>query len=542
MRVFVLLIFLLLLQLSLSAQPLSVSPTVLNFGEMDEFKLDSLPVTLFSNSNRIDTFSLRIPFTEFGSRPFRVKDSLIFIQPSASKIVWVYAHIKHNTINEGHLIVNLRSRLGNSECHIVPLFCQGKFSKSYYAQTKNLSEDALKSVLKSRLTQGQVNFSYDVARDKMYGFIDNVNDTVTCVYTNRKAKFNTRAGATSNNFNCEHTFPQGFFNSQLPMRSDIHHLFSTDEDANNSRGNLPFGVATPPLVQEAINAPSKNGGGRYEPQDKHKGNCARAMMYFVLRYQDYNNFYAPQDAQLRIWHKQFPPLPADTLRHSLIFQEQANRNPFVDYPQFADRIKSLTSFSASDSIQFLNLSSSEIYLDSAISGSSEGSICIWNEGNKVIQIQNSGFSQGRVEFLGNVPPTFSLGKNQARQISFRRIQAGPDTLKFYTNQVGLPSLQIPVRQSQLVFAQPSLFAKNVRVFPVPSSSFFAVEGLPHGTWVVSVSDVMGRKVFESAVESTQKPVYINRPVTVNGGIFILMAVSGDETFQQRIIFDKNINR
>lgn len=518
------------------AQSVSVHPTFLNFGEMDERKLDSLPVTLSSGSSRIDTFSLRVPFREFASRPFWVKDSLIVIPPGASKVVWVYARITHNVRNSGHLLIKLVSKTGSTQCHEVGILCQGRYSRSYYAGTSNLSEEVLKLALKSRLASGQINLSYDVARDKMYGLIDNINDSVTCVYTNRKAKFNTRSGATNNNFNCEHTFPQGFFNSQLPMRSDIHHLFSTDEDANNSRGNLPFGVAVPPFIQVAINAPSKNGGGRYEPQDRHKGNCARAMMYFVLRYQDYSNFYASQDAQLRLWHKQYPPLPADTVRHSFIFQEQGNRNPFVDYPQLADRIKSLTSFSVSDSVQQLNISSYEIHLDTSESDFPTGSVCVWNEGNKAIQIQNFGFSQGNVEFLGSVPSTFSLAKNQARKIAFRLLQPGTDTLKLIANQGSLPVLNVPVKTLQVVSAHRPIL-KEIRVFPSPSSTSFGIDGLDEGMWEITLSDFLGRNTLELVVHAEERPVQIIKPAYVKPGVYLLKAVCGSKAFRHRVVFE-----
>src|SRR5690606_29957586 len=108
---------------------------------------------------------------------------------------------------------------------VVHVKAQGRYSNSYYSPTENLSEEALKTALNTLLAQNYSGLSYNSARDVMYATLDNVGGDVTCVYTGRTATFNDRPGANNNNFNCEHTFPQGFFNQASPMRNDIHHLF-----------------------------------------------------------------------------------------------------------------------------------------------------------------------------------------------------------------------------------------------------------------------------------------------------------------------------
>ena len=45
-------------------------------------------------------------------------------------------------------------------------------------------------------------------------------------------------------FNTEHTFPQSFFSQNLPMRSDLFHIFPTLATANSERANFPFGVVS----------------------------------------------------------------------------------------------------------------------------------------------------------------------------------------------------------------------------------------------------------------------------------------------------------
>jgi hypothetical protein len=123
------------------------------------------------------------------------------------------------------------------------------------------------------------------------------------------------------------------------MKSDIHHLFPTDETANTQRSNNPFGVVTGTPAWSV--GGSKRLNGVFEPRDAHKGDAARAMMYFVTRFGDYSSFYAQQASVLEGWHQQFPPDSADRDRNQGIAALQNTRNPYVDYPQIMERLVSL---------------------------------------------------------------------------------------------------------------------------------------------------------------------------------------------------------
>jgi hypothetical protein len=283
------------------------------------------------------------------------------------------------------------------------------------------------------------------------------------------------------------------------MVSDIHHLFSTDENANNSRGNLPFGIAKAPFIATAINAPSKNGGGVYEPQDSHKGNCARAMMYFVLRYQDYQNFYASakQDSSFRAWNFTFLPKSKDTLRNAMVFAEQNNRNPFVDYPQFANRMKNLIGISISDSIQKIGISS-ESFLHGGGPDFSR-SLVVWNEGNKKTRISNIRFALNSPLFLNNSNQNFTLGYNEAKLISFD-IQpqiAGLDTLIFETDAPGFATIRVPVN-AILISNKEKFTAKAPQIFPNPGTDVTYIANLePNNQAVkVKIANIQGKLLKE----------------------------------------------
>src|SRR6185295_4028554 len=183
---------------------------------------------------------------------------------------------------------------------------------------------------------GYISLGYNLARDSMFMWFDNKKtngqgasqNTLECIYTGREAiGYTSRSDCQTNfSFNTEHTFPQSLFASNEPMRSDLHHLFPTDDASNNERADNPFGIVT--------NATWSVGGSKsnrsiFEPRDQQKGATARAMMYFVLRYQNYNSFFTSQESILRTWHQNFPNTQIERTRNDDIYGMQHNRNPFV---------------------------------------------------------------------------------------------------------------------------------------------------------------------------------------------------------------------
>ncbi len=192
---------------------------------------------------------------------------------------------------------------------------------------------------------------YNSARDAMYGTIDNKDGNIVCVYTGFTIQANTRGDAFSKGINTEHTWPQGMFGSDEPMRGDIHHLFPTLVEANSERSNDPFdeipddqttswwyldnkGSQTS-IPTENIDLYSEEVSGKFEPREDHKGNVARAIFYFWAIYQNTNDvsddasFFNGMKDVLLTWHDLDPVDEAEVQRSLGAEQAQGNRNPFV---------------------------------------------------------------------------------------------------------------------------------------------------------------------------------------------------------------------
>ena len=276
---------------------------------------------------------------------------------------------------------------------IYGLTATAKYPDAIYSFSQGLSDEPLKSALKTFTTAGYISLGYNAARDRMFETVDDYGaDTIECVYTGRKIKAVTRTEAQNQNFNTEHTWPQSNFNENEPMRSDIHHLFPTDETANTYRSNYPFGYVVTNITWQV--GGSKLGRDIYnsivfEPRNVHKGNAARAVFYFVIRHQNYGSFLTlNQETALRQFHLQDTVDARERLRSDRIKQFQNNRNPFADHPEFVERIR--TFYTASNTAPKAEITAApfNVYFDTLANAGDTVSyyVSILNYGNTDLNI------------------------------------------------------------------------------------------------------------------------------------------------------------
>jgi endonuclease I/V8-like Glu-specific endopeptidase len=142
-------------------------------------------------------------------------------------------------------------------------------------------------------------------------------------------------------YNCEHVVPQSWFAKREPMRGDLHHLFASESGCNSFRGNHAYFDF--PDFEEALRTDcGKREEGRFEPASG-KGAVARATLYFLIRYPGLIGDAArelPADrlALLLDWHRRHPVDRYERHRCAAIEEAQGNRNPLIDFPEWADRI------------------------------------------------------------------------------------------------------------------------------------------------------------------------------------------------------------
>lgn len=146
----------------------------------------------------------------------------------------------------------------------------------------------------------------------------------------------------ANILNTEHTWPQSKFGGKEKevQKSDLHHLYPSDSELNSIRGNFPLGEVVsgekPTKCPTSRFGKDQNGQFVFEPPQHHKGDAARALLYFSVRYG--LAISAAQEKVLREWHKADPVNEGDLKRNSAVQKAQGNRNPFVDRPELVDQV------------------------------------------------------------------------------------------------------------------------------------------------------------------------------------------------------------
>ncbi|MCE1165742.1 MAG: endonuclease [Bacteroidetes bacterium] len=306
------------------------------------------------------------------------------------------------------------------------LLATAKYPESYYAFSQGLYDEALKSAIKTFTTTGHIPLTYNTARDAMYGTIDHYEspDTIECIYTGRKAIVRTRAEATAQNFNCEHTLPQSFFNSNVPMVSDLFHLYPTDETANNARSNYPFGKVVSNITwQTGGSKLGKDSTGEtvFEPRDVHKGNVARSLFYFCVTYpSSFGSFMSvKQENILRQWNVLDTVDAKERLRNTRIHTAQNTYNPFIDHPEIVDRITSVISTANATPKAKISAAPFNVQFDTvAANDTTSYYIAVMNYGNASLTISSavSSITQFVVE---SVPASIPQGEMRYIKVKFR---------------------------------------------------------------------------------------------------------------------------
>ena len=194
---------------------------------------------------------------------------------------------------------------------------------AYYQSADGLSGETLLLALNGIINNGFNQLSYDDAKwvlEESDRDPDNANNVIL-VYT----RDSIQGQWNYPNWNREHTWPQSKLHTS-GQKADMHNLKPSDPTENSRRGNLPFGYMT--------------GSGVYEPHDDVKGDVARILFYMATMYTDLNieSGVVGNLSILLEWHQNDPVDDFERTRNDVIFSHQGNRNPFIDYPIFAELI------------------------------------------------------------------------------------------------------------------------------------------------------------------------------------------------------------
>jgi endonuclease I len=225
---------------------------------------------------------------------------------------------------------------------------------SYYASANGLTGDGLKGALNT-IINDHTAFDYSPCVWEILKEADqdpdNTNNVIG-IYTRRSIPKSDQdsGGNTPDYWNREHLWPnsKGFRSRDQHAYRDAHHLRASDKSVNDDRANNDFangGIADTECTE------CKEGNGTWEAPDVVKGDIARAMFYMVVRYEGNDTSGVPdlelvdrltttgearmgQLCELVDWHLNDPVSAEEQLRNEIVYSWQANRNPFIDHPEY----------------------------------------------------------------------------------------------------------------------------------------------------------------------------------------------------------------
>jgi endonuclease I len=189
----------------------------------------------------------------------------------------------------------------------------------------------------------------------------NNSNNIILFYSQASVSKSTQAGSGGSGntaFNREHLWPRSYgVDTSGSDNTDLHHLVPTYAGVNSSRGNKYFDYSDPeasgyssPAYELAPQCTSTD--DTFEPSDAQKGHVARAILYMATRYDYLEIVNTPpsgppstsdstmaQLSALLDWNRKALPTTKEKNNNQKIYDlYQNNRNPFIDYPEFADAI------------------------------------------------------------------------------------------------------------------------------------------------------------------------------------------------------------
>jgi len=430
-----------------------------------------------------------------------------------------------------------------------------KYPESYYSFSQGLFDEALKTAIRTYTTTGYISLGYNTARDKMFETVDDYNndDTIECVYIGRKIKAATRTEAQNQNFNTEHTLPQSNFNEAEPMRSDLFHLYPTDNTPNNYRSNYNFGHVVANITYE--NNGSKlgkdsTGATVFEPRDVHKGNVARSLFYFVTKYGNSNNYLTlKEENTLRWWNYLDTVNARERTRNVRIKSFQNVFNPFIDHPELAERITSFYTTGNAAPKGKISAAPWNVVYDTTRSGdTSSYYVAIMNYGNATLTV-SSVTSNSTAFVVESSPASIAAGELAYAKVKFK--PTSPFTLYSGTLTIANSDLVKTVTLTgvsgqtlgieQLGSTVPSSYSLNQN-YPNPFNPETNIEfSLPKSSFVnLSVFDISG-KLVSTLVESSLSAGKYNYRFTSEGlssGVYFYKLVAGDFMDVKRLMIVK----
>lgn len=236
----------------------------------------------------------------------------------------------------------------------------------YYTAAEGLTGTSLKEALQTISANNHTPLAYSATFNPLRAIHEdpnNSNNVITVYSGTSLGKFDVYfpgGGLNSDQaWDREHLWPVSYGlnpnGSEGPAYSDLFNLRPAISSVNSQRGNLYFDnssgtISVPPLAPLC-----SYDNNSWQPRDSEKGDLARVMFYMATRYDGSepgtiglelaNSPSSPAStgrfanlSTMLSWHEEDPVTEGERRIHQLIVNQQGNRNPFVDRPDFVAQV------------------------------------------------------------------------------------------------------------------------------------------------------------------------------------------------------------
>ena len=186
----------------------------------------------------------------------------------------------------------------------------------------------------------------------------NKSGNILLFYTGMSYAWDGSFGSSNSSISREHVWCQSLGNfTTSNAGADAHHIQPINQGLNGQRSNQSFGE----VPQTSANIAPQFGTTNYDnlcydngtffyPGEGYRGATARILMYVQTRWGgNYTLKFVLGEAKsgsnsigdietLMKWHLEEPPTAREIARNEAVAKIQGNRNPFIDYPEFAEKI------------------------------------------------------------------------------------------------------------------------------------------------------------------------------------------------------------
>ena len=234
----------------------------------------------------------------------------------------------------------------------------------YYNSANDLSGEFLKTTLHN-IIKDHTEYPYTSSSTDIWDILketdkDTLNpDNVILFYSgwsvNAAQEYNSAQG-----WSREHVWAKshGSFDTDIGIGTDVHSLKPCDISVNSARGNDDFDNGGEIYIDGDGETECRTDYDSWEARDAVKGDVARMLFYMATRYNGGNDEpdlklvdavntyeidgtekgYHGKLSTLLQWHKEDPVDSFEIRRNDIIYSYQGNRNPYIDHPEYVEKI------------------------------------------------------------------------------------------------------------------------------------------------------------------------------------------------------------